>query len=92
MDKTPPMKFTNPGGGISLEHTLSLLTTLPYNSETRSYESKEVEFELALEIDGVKARMAKKINLRDVVGSRKQGKYAMDNPCVALFYKMEVKV
>ena len=31
---------------------MSLLTTLPFNSETQSYESKDVDLEIALEADG----------------------------------------
>lgn len=32
MDKTEPMKFTNPQEQILFTNTLSLLTTIPYNS------------------------------------------------------------
>lgn len=30
MDKTEPMKFTTPGEPITLNQTLNLLTTIPY--------------------------------------------------------------
>ena len=47
---------------------------------------------MALDLDGNKERMNKKINLRDVVGSVKHGKFRLDNPEVVLTYKMEVIV
>ena len=47
---------------------------------------------MALDVDGNKARLAKKINLRDFAGTRKQGKYSLESPSVTLFYKMEVKL
>ena len=92
MDKTDPMKYTTPGIPIQLTHRLSLLTTLGYNQQTRSYENKEVQFEMALDVDGNKSRMSKKINLKDVIGGVKHGKYKLDSPEVVLTYKMEVKV
>ncbi len=93
MDKTEPMKFTSPTPQISFSNTLSLLTTLPYNSSTKTYENKTVEFEMALDVDGNKTRMSKKINLKDAVNSKSaSGKFSMDNPAILLYYKMEVKV
>jgi hypothetical protein len=35
---------------------------------------------MALDVDGTKARMSKKINLKDYAGIKKQGKFSMDNP------------
>ena len=59
---------------------MNLLTTIPYDSDTKQYHSKEVEFEMALEKDGVKSRMNKKINLKDLVGGNKQSKFSLDSP------------
>ncbi len=72
MDKTDPVKFTNPQERITFSKVLSLLTTLPFNADTQAFESKEVEMEMALEIDGKKERMGKKINLRDVLLAKSQ--------------------
>ena len=47
---------------------------------------------MALEVDGNKSRLNKKINLRDVIGGVKQGKFKLDSPEVVLSYKMEVKI
>ena len=47
---------------------------------------------MALEVDDTKTRLRKKINLRDVIGGVRQGKYKLDSPEVVLSYKMEVKV
>ena len=48
---------------------------------------------MALDLDGSKHRMAKKINLRDAIGSKGiNGKFSMENPSVVLYYKMQVKV
>jgi|JI9StandDraft_2_1071091.scaffolds.fasta_scaffold35297_2 hypothetical protein len=44
MDKTDPMKFSAPQSQIPLSNTLSLLTTIPYDPQTRQYQNKEVEF------------------------------------------------
>lgn len=93
MDKTEPMKFTVPQDRISFSHTLSLLTTIPYNQDTKRYENKEVEFEMALDIDGTKTRMSKKINLKDAIGVKNySGKFTMESPSVVLEFRMEVKV
>ena len=70
MDKTDPMKFTTPQTPIQLNNKLSLLTTIPFDPQTRQYLNKEVEFEMALDIDGTKSRMSKKINLREGVGQK----------------------
>jgi hypothetical protein len=36
---------------------------------------------MAMEVDGSKARMTKKINLREVLGGKQRnGKFVMDNP------------
>jgi hypothetical protein len=48
MDKTEPMKFTNPELPILFSQSLNLLTTIPFNPQRREYENKEVEFEMAL--------------------------------------------
>jgi hypothetical protein len=48
MDKTDPVKFTNPQERITFNKTLSLLTTLPFNSEMQGYDSKDVDIEIAL--------------------------------------------
>ena len=47
---------------------------------------------MALEVDGNKSRLNKKINLRDAIGGVKQGKFKLDSPEVVLSYKMEVKI
>ena len=47
---------------------------------------------MALDLDGNKERMNKKINLRDVVGGVRHGKFRLDVPEVVLTYKMEVVV
>ena len=47
---------------------------------------------MALDVDGNKTRMNKKINLREIIGNKKTGKYTLDNPEVTLHYKIEVKV
>lgn len=93
MDKTDPVKFTNPTEKITFAKTLSLLTTLPFNTETLAYESKEVDFEMALEIDGRKERMGRKINLRDLLTAKhKNYKFAQENPQIVLNYRAEVKL
>lgn len=93
MDKTDPVKFTNPQEKITFNKTLSLLTTLPYNTETLSYEAKEVDFEMALEIDGKKERMGRKINLKDILNAKiKTYKFAQENPMIVLNYRAEVKL
>jgi hypothetical protein len=93
MDKTDPVKFTNPQEKIVFSRTLSLLTTLPFNSETQSYEGKEVDFEMALEIDGKKERMGRKVNLKEVLLSKsKTFKFAQESPLIALAYRAEVKL
>lgn len=79
MDKTDPQRFSSPGVVIELSNKLSLLTTLSF-SEEHGYESKEVEFQMALDVDGNKARMNKKINLKDFAGTKSQGKFLMDSP------------
>ncbi len=40
MDKTDPMKFNNPLEKIILKNTLSLLTTVQYDTTSKRYESK----------------------------------------------------
>lgn len=93
MDKTDPVKFTNPQEKITFNKTLSLLTTLPYNTETLSYEGKEVDFEMALEIDGKKERIGRKINLKDLLNTKtKMYKFAQENPIIVLNYRAEVKL
>ena len=57
-----------------------------------TFQSKEVEFEMALDIDGVKSRLNKKINLKELVGDKKQGKFSLDLPEVVLYYKMDLKI
>lgn len=47
MDKTDPVKYTNPQEKITFNKILTLQTTLPFNSETQIYDSKEVDFEMA---------------------------------------------
>lgn len=47
---------------------------------------------MALDIDGTKSRMNKKVNLKDLVGGKKQSKFCMDSPQVVLFFKMEMKI
>ena len=48
---------------------------------------------MALQIDGSKNRMNKKINIRDAIGTKGvNGKFTMDNPAVVLYYKLQVKV
>lgn len=48
---------------------------------------------MALDIDGTKSRMSKKINLREGVGIKGlTGKFTMENPGVVLHYKMEIIV
>jgi hypothetical protein len=48
MDKTDPVKYTNPNEKIMFNKTLSLLTTIPFNTNTNSFENKEVDFEMAV--------------------------------------------
>ena len=43
---------------------------------------------MALDVDGNKARMNKKINLKDFAGTKAQGKFFMDNPELVLFYSI----
>ena len=75
-----------------MTNVLNLLTTIPYDPDTKRFDSKEVELEVALEVDGNKSRMTKKINLQDVLaGKQKNGKFTMNNPEVVLFYRAEVK-
>lgn len=91
MDKTDPMKFSNPKEPILISKSLSLLTTIPFNSVTKIYESKEVDFEMALEIDGKKERMARKINIRDMLLSKeKNHKFALESPLTVLHFKVQV--
>jgi len=91
MDKTDPMKFLNPKEPILINKSLSLLTTLPYNSVSKTYENKEVDFEMALEIDGKKERMARKINIKDMLLSKeKSHKFALENPLAVLHFKVQV--
>ena len=72
---------------------MSLLTTLPFNSETQSYESKDVDLEVALEVDGKKERMGKKINLRDVlIAKNKSYKFVQESWMMTFLYRAEVKV
>jgi hypothetical protein len=40
MDKTDPMKFSNPQEKILLSNSLSLLTTIPFEAESGRFESK----------------------------------------------------
>jgi len=47
---------------------------------------------MALDLDGKKERINKKINLKEVVGGVKQGKFRLDAPEVVLAYKMEAIV
>ena len=47
---------------------------------------------MALDIDGVKSRLNKKINLKELVGDKKQGKFSLDLPEVVLYYKMDLKI
>lgn len=48
---------------------------------------------MALEIDGTKSRMSKKINLKDAIGVKNyNGKFTMENPLVLFDFRMEVKV
>lgn len=91
MDKTDPMKFSNPLDKIVLKNVLSLLTTMQYDTVSKRYESKEVEFEMALDVDGSKTRMNKKLNLKDILANRlKTGKFMMENPDVSVMYRAEV--
>lgn len=93
MDKTDPVKFTNPHERITFSKTLSLLTTLPFNPDTHTFESKEVDMEMALEIDGRKERMAKKVNLKEVLLSNsKTFKFTQEAPPITLLYRAEVKL
>lgn len=61
------MKFTNPQQPIILTNKLKLRTTIPFNLSTKSYEKKQAEIDMALEIDGQKAKMQEKVNLADAV-------------------------
>jgi hypothetical protein len=44
IDKTVPMKFTNAQEKIKLSNTLSILTTIPFDSLSQRFQNKEVEF------------------------------------------------
>jgi hypothetical protein len=92
IDKTEPMKYSNPQEKIHLTNTLSLLTTIPFDPQSQRFQNKEVEFEMALEIDGNKLRVGEKINLKEVVESKlKNGKFVSKKGEAALLYKAEVK-
>lgn len=93
MDKTDPAKYTSPNEKITFAKTLSLLTTVPFNSHTKTYESKEVDFELALEIDGRKERMGRKLDLKELLAARQKSyRFAQESPAIALTYRAEVKL
>lgn len=93
MDKTEPAKFTDPHEKITFARTLSLLTTLPYHSLTMAYEPKEVDFEMALEIDGKKERMGRKLNLKELLNAKSRTfKFTQEDPAIVLSYRAEVKL
>lgn len=48
MDKTDPVKYTNPNEKIMFGKTLNLLTTIPFNPDTNTFDNKEVDFEMAV--------------------------------------------
>lgn len=46
---------------------------------------------MALDVDGSKTRMNKKLNLKDILANRlKTGKFMMENPDVSVMYRAEV--
>lgn len=48
---------------------------------------------MALEIDGRKERMGRKINLKDLLTAKpKNYKFAQENPAIVLNYRAEVKI
>lgn len=48
---------------------------------------------MALEIDGKKERMGKKINIREILlGKNKPNKFAQENPMISLLFRAEVKI
>jgi|LakMenE01Jun11ns_1017448.scaffolds.fasta_scaffold9664490_1 hypothetical protein len=48
MDKTDPVKYTNPNEKIVFDRALNLLTTIAFNPNTNTFEDKEVDFEMAV--------------------------------------------
>lgn len=93
MDKTEPMKFTNPQDKLQIAQTLSLLTTLPFDPDSGQYDNKEVELDMAFELDGALFHMNKKVNLKDIItGKLKAGKFTMENPPATLHFRAEVKL
>jgi len=48
MDKTDPVKYTNPNEKIVFNKALNLLTTISFNPDTHTFDNKEVDFEMAV--------------------------------------------
>ena len=47
---------------------------------------------MALEVDGSKSRLARKVNLRELIESKEKiRKFVMQEPSIVLIYKAEVK-
>ena len=68
------------------------MTTIAYNSQTKKYEDKDIDFELALDVDGKKDRIAKKINLNEIaLCNTKNQRFSHDTAPIALNCKIFVK-
>lgn len=102
VSKTEPLLFNDPTKPIALSGQLVLSTTLPFNRETNTYLDKEVDIQMAYEIEikpetkeKFKELLNTKINLKDYVSgdSNKMHRLVMKNdPAIVLLYKIKLDI